>query len=318
MHLKQISRELKGADSQSMIPSRENWILESEVLNYFKDSENTKLNQYPLDFKGELISVIDIIVYFDTNLEFALEYSEGQIRIVYSGEVCDEIVVFCSSLAIGLKAMLLSEVNVEYPKSKIQAAQQRLARKPQASQVVYQKESFGGNNMWLAIWADLEEVRRFFKLEGVEKPWGEALEKMHACEGMFMSHFRGWTFIAGQKTEILFNCQVKGETAIEKCHADKLLDWGKVFSDVQLFMHYNRSMYFNAFYRVLNGEILYGEYETESYDKKYGKLPAEIKDLPDSNANTIASVWSYDPDYLRYEKELTHAIAWVVDVKQRH
>lgn len=127
----------------------------------------------------------------------------------------------------------------------------------------------------------------------------------------------GCTFITGQKTEILFACQAKGEEAIEKCHVDKLLDWGRTFDDVQLFMYYNRSMYFNAFYRVLDGEMVYGEYYTETYQKKYRKMPKDVEDQLSNNTNNLATEWSYDPHYLRYQKELENANAWVVNVKKR-
>lgn len=239
----------------------------------------------------------------------------GRIMISYS-KISPELIVFADHLAKDLQANFYINDKDEYPQSKVIAAQKRLAKKSKAPEVEYQKESFGRNNMWLAIRSSLEEVKAFYNLKGEEKPWAEALANMHACEGMFMYEFGGWTFIAGQKTDMLFDCQVKGEKAIEKCHVDTLLEWGKTFNDVQLFMHYNRSMYFNAFYRVLNGGMIYGEYETESYQKKYGKIPKNVKDLPDSNANTVALEWSYEPDYLRYQKELENAKAWVVNVKE--
>ena len=269
-----------------------------------------------MEYEDDLIKVIDIKAFKGTETAFDLEYSEGQIRISYFGKVSDEMVVFCHEIAKSLNSLLLTEVYLEYPKSKILAAKKRLAKKSKEPIREYQKESFGGNNMWLAIRSKITEVKTCFDLEGEEKPWSEALENMHACDGMLMYEFRGWTFIAGQKADILFECQVKGEEAIEKCHVDKLLEWGKTFNDVQLFMHYNRSIYFNAFYRILNGEMVYGEYETESYTKKYGKMPKNVKDLPDSNANTVAIEWSYEPDYLRFQKELENAKAWVVNVKE--
>lgn len=248
-------------------------------------------------------------------LKAELRWRSGKIYISYS-KLEDISIVVINRVAGDLGASFLDHSGHVFPKSKVIAAQKRLAKKSKELQIEYQKESFGGNNMWLAIRSSLEETREFYNLEGEEKPWAEALENMHAGEGMFMYEFRGWAFIGGQKTEILFDCQVRGEKAIEKCHVDKLLEWGKTFNDVQLFMHYNRSMYFNAFYRVLNGEMVYGEYETESYQKKYGKLPKNVKDLTDSDANTVALEWSYDPDYLRYQKELENAKAWVVNVKE--
>lgn len=252
----------------------------------------------------------------DNKSIFGYSCSSGLVRINYHGRITNELAAVSGDLALSLNAYLLCSPNFEYPSSKIIAAQKRLAKKSKEPQIEYQKESFGGNNMWLTIRSNLEEVKTYFNLEGEERSWVDALESMHACESMFMYEFKGWTFIAGQKAQMLFDCQVKGEEAIEKCHADKLIEWGKTFNDVQLFMHYNRSMYFNAFYRVLNKKMVYGEYKTESYQKKYGKLPKNIKDLPDNNANTIALEWSYEPDYLRFQKELENDKAWIVNVKE--
>ena len=190
-----------------------------------------------------------------------------------------------------------------------------MAQKSKEPQIEYQEESIGGNNMWLAIRSNLEFVQEYFDIEGQQKPWQEAIENMQACEGLFMFEYGGWVFIAGQNLGGLFGSYPKGEEAIEKHQVEKLLNWGKVFNDVQLYMHYDKSMYFNAFYRVLNGALVYGEYETESFQKKYGKMPKTVKDLPDNNANTVAMEWSYDPDYLCFQKALKDAKAWLVNVR---
>ncbi len=255
-----------------------------------------------------------ILLKSDGEKAARLKLWQGNIHIYYD-RINSELVVLLAKVAHKLNANFLINETLEYPKSKVIAAKKRLAKKSKELEIEYQKESFGGNNIWLAIRFSLEGVKEFYNLKGEEKSWAEALANMHACEGMFMYEFRGWTFIAGQETDILFGCQVKGEKAIEKCHVDKLLEWGKTFNDIQLFMHYDRSMYFNAFYRVLNGEMVYGEYETESYHKKYGKMPKNLKDLPDCDANTVAMEWSYEPDYLRYQKELEGAKAWVVNIE---
>lgn len=240
----------------------------------------------------------------------------GVVKVFYGQPLTDKIVVELNKVAESLDAKLLINPQQEYPRYKIIAAQKRLAKKVKELQVEYQKESFGGNNMWLVIRASEKEVMDFFRLKGEKKRWEEALENMHACTHMFLFEFRGWTFLAGQLVDSLFvEKGVTGEEAIEKLHVDKLLKWGKSFTDVQLYMHYDRSMHFNAFYRVLNGEIIYGEYESESYHKTYGKMPKNVKDLPDNNANMVAIEWSYEPDYLRFQKELKNANSRAVNIK---
>lgn len=302
-----IARFVQEASEVSSVPNR--YVIRQDEFEQFM-----KKNSTLFEMKKGFVFESYICTEKNTDLKFRLY--DGRIQIYFGQRLNDRELVIIDFVASSLNSMILLSVNTMYPSNKIIAAQKRLAKKSKAPEVEYQKESFGGNNMWLAIRSSLEEVKAFYNLKGEEKPWAEALANMHACKGMFMYEFKGWTFIAGQKTDLLFDCQVKGEEAIEKCHVDKLLEWGKTFNDVQLFMHYNRSMYFNAFYRVLNGEMIYGEYETESYQKKYGKIPKNVQDLPDSNANTVALEWSYDPDYLRFQKELENAKAWVVNVKE--
>ncbi len=45
-------------------------------------------------------------------------------------------------------------------------------------------------------------------------------------------------------------------------------------------------------------------------------MPKAIKDLHDSDANTVASEWSYDPDYLRFCKELENAKVYIVNADE--
>ena len=239
----------------------------------------------------------------------------GNIYISYD-KISSELIVYANKIADDLNAVFYVNDSTIFPRYKIQAAKKQLAKKSNEPLIEYQKESFGGNNMWLAIRSNATTVKNFFNLDGEQKSWQEGLRSMHACTHMFLFEFRGWVFLAGQLVDSLFaEDGVKGEKAIEKRHVDKLLEWGKTFTDVQLFMHYDRSEYFNAFYRVLNGKLEYGEYETESYQKKYGKMPKNIKELPDNNANTVAIEWSYEPDYLRYQIELKNAKAWILNVK---
>lgn len=315
MDITQITRHIKASSKESSRPSKEFEISEKEFKVIVSNWPEMTYVERAINGDEGVVKFISGAYLNNGKKILRYTFIHGQIRISYDGRLSDDIVLACSNIANQFKATVLSAVHLEYPKSKILAAQKRQAKQSKEPKVEYQQESFGGNNMWLAIRSNINQVKDFFSLDGDKLIWQEALQKMYACQGLFLFEFRGWVFIAGQQVEILFNYQVNGEKAIEKWQVDTLLKWGKTFTDVQLFMNYNKSMYFNAFYRVLNGIMIYGEYETESYQCKYGKLPKHIKDLPDNNVNTVAIEWSYDPDYLRYQKELENAQAWVMSIK---
>ena len=298
--------------SNDLLNLKKYWINCNEYHMYFKNNEE----YIPRKSNGHNKNYYDYVSGAANN-NFAINLSKvGVIKVFYGQKVTIELIAKLGEIADAFDAKLLINPQQEYPRHKILAAQKRLAKKSKEPQTEYQKESFGGNNIWLAIRSNATSVKNFFNLDGEQKSWQEGLRSMHACSHMFLFEFRGWVFLAGQLVDSLFaEDGVKGEKAIEKRHVDKLLEWGKTFTDIQLFMHYDRSEYFNAFYRVLNGKLEYGEYETESYKKKYGKMPKNIKELPDNNANTVAIEWSYEPDYLRYQIELKNAKAWILNVK---
>lgn len=312
MEITQISRLLKFSVSESIKPLKD-----SEIsVNEFKLSvKNLPLSYKEREIEGDEGRVKFITGAYIINEEKIFRYTfiHGQIRISYDGRLSDNIISGCWKIAKSLNAYVLSEKNIEYPMSKIIAADKRLALKTNIQVIEYQKESFGGNNIWLAIRSDHNKVKDFFHLEGEEKDWQIALNKMFTLDGIFTFEFKGWVFIAGQKICTLFYSHAKSEKKIEMSYVDNLLKWGETFIDIQLYMHYNRSTYLNAFYRVLNGKMHYGEYYTESYSKTYGKPSKSISNLPDNNANTIAREWSFDPDSLRYHKELKNGKAWVMN-----
>jgi hypothetical protein len=126
---------------------------------------------------------------------------------------------------------------------------------------------------------------------------------MYKSEGIFVFYYNGWTFLAGPKVESLFNSNYFGGNSFDQKYINHMIEWGKTFCDVQLYLHYDRSENLNAFYRVLNGTLFYGEYYSEDYSKKHGRLPKNLKHLSEVEAATAASEWSYDPDFLRYQKE---------------
>lgn len=293
------------------------WISESEWQDLILKSKNLV---HFSEWKGveETPRFINKAVLVKEGLSLAeLKLFKGNIHVYYD-KTTPKLLVELSMIADNLKAYFLINESKEYPKSVIDAARKKVAKRTNQKLEEYQKKSFGGNNMWLTVKGESADLIDFFKLKiEAEKSWNEGLEDMHDYKGMFMYSFRGWVFLAGQKVDWLFSKEgIKGEAAIEEHHVDTLLEIGKQFSDVQLFMFYNRSMYFNAFYRVLNGQMLYGQYYTESYEKEYGKMPKAIKDLHDSDANTVASEWSYDPDYLRFCKELENAKVFIVNAKE--
>ena len=238
----------------------------------------------------------------------------GNIYISYD-KISSELIVYANKIADALDAVFYVNDSTKFPKYKIQAAKKRLTKKSKKPLIEYQKESFGGNNIWMVIKSNMESVKSYFKIDGQEMAWQDAIKSMYNCEGIFMFTYRGWTFLAGQNLGSLFAPYPKGENNIESHQVELLKKWGNEFSDIQLYMHYNRSTYLNAFYRVLEGKLVYGEYETESYQIKYGKMPKNVKELPDNNANTAAIEWSYEPDYLRYQIELENAKAWILNVK---
>lgn len=317
MDITQISRHLKKSPNESSEPSLHLMISEEEFKSKIAELENFDYRLREITGDEGLVKFISGSYKINDKKIFRYTFIEGQIRISYDGRLTDELINGCKILADSLKAYVLSGVNLEYPKSKIIAAQKRLAKKSKNLEIEYQSESFGGNNMWLSINSNVERVKSFFKLKGEEKKWADALADMYSCKGMFLLEFRGWTFLAGQKVDILFECKGESEKEIEHEHVEKLLEWGRTYNDIQLYMHYNRSNYFNAFYRVVDGDLRYGEYYTESYEKKYGKMSKNLKNLPDNNANTIAMEWSYDPDHLRFHKELKDIKVWVVNIKEK-
>ncbi len=281
-----------------------------------------------------LIELLDDLVYFAeyANFEQTPDYENtailldvnakelarlklfnGKIRVFYK-KISDDLLIGLNNISERLGALLLINPKMEFPKSKIISAQKRLDKKAKVDLVEYQQNSFGQNNIWLAIKANYTEVLTVFNLTETQVDWHEALLSMRQNGTVFMCEFRGWTFLAGQNLTGLFAIDATEEEEIEKCHVDRLLEWAKSFMDIQLYMQYERSMYFNAFYRVLNGKLIYGEYQSDTYQIKHGTVPKNIENLPDNNASTIASEWSFDPDHLRFRKETENAKAWIVKI----
>ena len=261
---------------------------------------------------------------FTYNLEspyLILQYFKGWIMIYYDKADAPTLAEL-QKVADGVGGVLLINPAMAYPIEKIRAAQEKMAKLDAMRGQVFHNESFGVNNMWIAFEASREEVLWYFDkennlvLEGAKYSWKKAISMMYSCEGIFVFEYKKWTFVAGIKTEILFGCPPSSESISEKCHVSKLLEWGKRFNELQFYQHYDRSTFFNAFYRIHAKKIVYGEYETESYNKTYGAKPDGIIKMPSNEAYNAAGVWSIDPDTLRFEPELKNAKPWIMNIKQ--
>lgn len=282
-------------------------IIEEEWRAYA--DKNLNLVHYD-EYRNESSGFPNYFIVIDKKKELGCELylMGGRILISYD-QIKDDIVVELDKIASELNAMFLINSEMEYPKAKIIAAQKRLAKRGKVPEIEYQKESFSFNNLWISIRADVESIVTYFGLSLEEISWQDGLEAMNKSEGIFLFHFRGWTFLAGQRLEELFD--KSSVLSNEQKYINSLIELGKIFSDVQLYIHYDRSVYINGYYRVLNGKLFYGEYSSEEYRKKHGKLPYNLKHLAELNPGTAASEWSYDPDYLRYQKETNLSKVWL-------
>ena len=287
--------------------SDNNKFLELEVRKYLSGLEEFETKDFGI---GRLY-----YVHKDKSNNIKLDVINGAILVFYD-KINDKLLVILQDIADALNAFILINESTLYPIEKIRAAQKRFAKLEKQGTAIYQIESFGINNMWLTIKAPKVEVINHFNLIGQQYSWKKALELMHKNDGLFLFEYKKWTFVAGIKTEVLFGCPPSTESISEKCHVSKLLEWGKRFNELQFYQHYDRSTFFNAFYRIHAKKIVYGEYETESYNKTYGAKPDGIIKMPSNEAYNAAGVWSIDPDTLRFEPELKNAKPWIMNIKQ--
>lgn len=283
--------------------SREEWIayasqsdelIESDLVN----NANWSSDEYFIIYNGK---VTDYFLRLRGN---------GVLYVLFERQ-SDVLIVQCYKIAQDLNAMFLEFKTREFPKAKIQAAQQRLALKSGDKKEEYQTESFGDNNIWLTIKGDCSQVATSLDLKLTETQWKDALTAMFNEEGLFIYAFKGWTFIAGSMVNQVLEKMAGGKELTDKIIIQQLEKLGTEYSDVQYYMYYDRSTYINAFYRVLQGSLFYGEYETEEGKKKHGRTPKIIKDISSEDANNVAAEWSYSPDSLRFYKESKEAKVWL-------
>ncbi|MBK8346850.1 MAG: hypothetical protein IPL08_04240 [Saprospiraceae bacterium] len=291
----------------------EHWLDEIMVRTFFEKSPKYKI-RYIQDLERNIYDLkLDEKISFD--------FANGRINISFD-KINNILLDECYTIAEELGAKYFDFSDKEYPIEKIRSAQEKMAKLDAMRGQEFHTESFGVNNMWIAFEASREEVLWYFDKEqnivlaGAKYPWEKAISMMHNGEGIFVLEYKKWTFLAGIKTEVLFWCPPSSESISEKCHVSKLLEWGKRFNELQFYQHYDRSTFFNAFYRIHAKEIVYGEYETEFYNKTYGAKPDGIIKMPSNEAYNAAGVWSIDPDTLRFEPELKNAKPWIMNIKQ--
>ena len=273
-------------------------------------------------FKPKKIGPRVLYFYELNDIKFNFDIFNGKMKVYFPTSINDKIIVEMQKVAEKFNGFIFDNDDKPYPIQKIRAAQEKMAKLDAMRGQEFHAESFGVNNMWITFEASKEEVLWYFDkehnivLEGAKYPWKKAISMMYSCEGIFVFEYKKWTFVAGIKTEVLFGCPPSTESISEKCHVSKLLEWGKRFNELQFYQHYNRSTFFNAFYRIHAKEIVYGEYETEFYNKTYGAKPDGIIKMPSNEAYNAAGVWSIDPDTLRFEPELKNAKPWIMNIKQ--
>ncbi len=289
------------------------WLNEVEIREYLSTSP---------DYISRKVGPRIAYFHINSETEIYLDVLFGRIKVYYGPKITDVILNELQKVADQFGAKIFDYNNKEYPIEKIRSAQEKMAKLDAMRGQEFHTESFGVNNMWIAFEASREEVLWYFDkehnlvLEGGKYPWEKAISMMHNVEGIFVFEYKKWTFVAGIKTEILFGCPPSDEATSEKCHVNKLIQWGKRFNELQFYQHYDRSTFFNAFYRIHAKEIVYGEYETEFYNKTYGAKPDGIIKMPSNEAYNAAGVWSIDPDTLRFEPELKNAKPWIMNIKQ--
>jgi hypothetical protein len=291
----------------------EYWLDEIIVRKFFEKDSKYNVKYIP-DLERNIYQLKD-------DKEIWFDFAKGRINISYD-KINIILLTECYTIAQIFGAKFFDYSDKEYPIEKIKAAQEKMAKLDALRGQEFHTESFGINNMWITFEASREEVLWYFEkehniiLEGAKLTWKKAISTMYSGEGIYVFEYKKWTFIAGGKTELLFGCAPSTEAESEKCHVNKLLEWGKWFNELQFYQHYDRSEYFNAYYRIHAGEIVYGEYETESYKKSYGTKPDGIIKMPSNEAFNAAAVWSIDPDVLRFEPELKGAKPWVMNISQ--
>ena len=286
------------------------WISKEEWIAYASQSDDLiearLVNDFIWDFDEYFIKYKGKVT--ETFIDLAPNGSVLTINIIRPH---DALLVQCYKIAQDLNAFFLEYRAKEFPKSKILAAQQKLALKNGEKEIEYQSDSFGDNNIWMTIRGEPGQVAESLGLHLSEMSWDDALNAMHQEEGLFIYAFKGWTFLAGSKVNLLLERMAGKKDLSDKLIIQQLEKLGAEYTDVQYYMYFDRSTYINAFYRVLQGSLFYGEYETEEGKKKHGRTPKIIKDISSGDANNVAAEWSYSPDSLRYYKESKEANVWL-------
>ncbi len=297
-----ISRFIQEENDYNGLIPRSKFIPNEKYIELING--NSKIQWYH-EFEFKIIAGINYCISKGERL-FSLEYINGRIHF-YLSEETDEIFILLADIALYFNAFLLSDPATEIPDQYIYELHEKIL----SNRVVYQKESFGGNNTWLTIKASEEDLLKYFKVKKiVDLPWSDAILKMRKHEGLFLFHFDGWSFLAGELIYNFFKPLYEGEEKREKQIVNKLLEWGTYFSDVQLNIfddYHNGSI--GAYYRILDGKLVFGIYNTELLIKAYQPEETTYRRI------SFSSRWSYDPDDLRYNEELKDAQAKIIYLK---
>ncbi|MEZ5057312.1 MAG: hypothetical protein R2879_09785 [Saprospiraceae bacterium] len=289
-----ISRHISKNPSDYSLPE-DKWIPEMEFYSFFDSNLQYESIIYPLDKNPTFIRKEGI---------YKLTYAVGRIKIFFEhgAKISNNTLLELYELAQYFNAYLLQSFSREVSTKKIdeiKLSQKKSELKPKPSKQT--DLSFGQNNVWLVLKGSFQNTLEYFSLKpGPSMDWETGIMKMERNEGILAFYHEGYTYLAGQQVENLFQFKPGNDEELERQYFQKLSDWSKTFEDVQFYLHYNKLFYANAFYRFLNQELVYGEFYTEGFENNRGKIPPTISSLYDTDANNVSEVWGIGPESFKY------------------
>jgi len=172
--------------------------------------------------------------------------------------------------------------------------------------VRYHKYSFGDHSQWMALkTSDINSVLNYFKVENHKLvEWDKVfirLEKLEPTNLLFIFSFREWTFISGGVWKNLLS--IKAQESFDGLTSE-LETLSQYFEEAHYYSHWYKWASHNAFFKAVKGKLVFGKYSSEVSNYEKGKKPEILNLLTSINAYDIAYIWSLDPRYFVFEKEL--------------
>jgi len=172
--------------------------------------------------------------------------------------------------------------------------------------VRYHDYSFGEHSEWITLkTSDLKSVLNYFNVENYRLiEWDVvfmAHNRLPRKNDLFFFTYGGWTFITGELTKNLFP-----KNAQE--YFDEMVSYLKTlsqkFEEVHYYTDWVKRYSYTGFFKFVDGHLLYGKYSSENTKYEKGIMPDILNSLTSIRAYNVASIWSLDPRYFVFEKEL--------------